>query len=239
MNIILFQPAEVEHPLARSDSRARHIIEVLRLRPGDTFDAGLINGPIGKGVLVLADEISLTLGFEWAKSSPPLYPIHLLIGLPRPQTARDILREMTTLGVAAIDFVRSAKGEASYAESILWKSDEWRKCVINGAAQAFSTRLPEISHRKSLADALANLPANATKVALDNYEATGSFTDFSLAPLQPVVLAIGSERGWSSDERNALRDAAFGFAHVGTRVLRTETACIAATTLVRSKLGLF
>jgi len=238
LNIILFENTEVEHPLARADARARHVIEVLRLKEGDTFDAGLIDGPLGKGTLISEDDAFLSLSFEWTKPSPPLYPIHLLIGLPRPQTSRDILRDLTTLGVAAIDFVRSEKGESSYADSVLWKSDEWRKCVINGATQAFSTYLPKITHRKSLAEALANLTANTTKVALDNYEAPGSLTEFYLPPLQPVTVAIGSERGWSASERSALRAAAFDFAHLGTRVLRTETACVAAVTLVRSKLGL-
>ncbi len=198
-----------------------------------------MDGPIGKGTLLATNEDSLALSFAWGKSPPPLYPIHLLIGLPRPQTSRDLLRDLTTLGVFSICFFRSERGEASYASSTLWKSDEWRNCVINGAAQAFCTRLPEISHCGSLLEGITSLPPSASRVTLDNYEASGSLTEFNPAASSSVVLALGSERGWSPRERLLLRDSHFVFAHLGTRVLRTETACVAAVTLIRSKLGLF
>jgi 16S rRNA (uracil1498-N3)-methyltransferase len=238
VNIILFRPAEVELPLPRRDPRAGHILGVLRRRPGDTFDAGLINGPRGKGSLVAIGEDSLTLAFVWSEPPPPLCPIHLLIGLPRPQTARSILRNATSLGVAAMHFICTEKGEPGYADCTLWKSDEWEQCVINGAAQAFCTRLPEITHGRSLAGAIAGLPAGTVRYALDNYEAPASLSQCQPAAAQPVVLALGSERGWSADERTRLREAGFAFAHLGPRVLRTETACIAAVTLLKAKLGL-
>jgi 16S rRNA (uracil1498-N3)-methyltransferase len=239
LNIILFQPEEVEHPLPRSDARAWHILNVLRLQLEGIFDAGVVNGPRGKGTLKMTSEDFLTLSFSWGKTPPPLCPIHLLIGLPRPQTARDILRDATTLGVAEIHFIRCDRNEPSYSSSSLWKSDEWRKCVINGAAQAFCTRLPEIIHHDTLAAAIYRVSQNASLVALDNYEASISLVDFSPANSVSVVIALGSERGWSSKERLALNNAGFTIAHLGPRVLRTETACIAAVSLIKAKLGLF
>jgi len=238
VNIILFRPAEVELPLSRCDPRAVHILGVLRRRPGDIFDAGLINGPRGKGSLIAIGEDSLTLAFNWSESPPPLCPIHLLIGLPRPQTARVILREATSLGVAAMHFVCTEKGESSYARSTLWKSKEWERCVINGATQAFCTRLPDITHGRSLAEAIACLPAGTVRFALDNYEAPTRLSECALDGSKPVVLALGSERGWSADERTYLRKTGFAFVHLGSRVLRTETACIAAVTLLKARLGL-
>src|SRR5882757_6396441 len=89
VNIILFRSPEVELPLPRQDPRARHILAVLRRRPGDTFDAGLVNGPRGKGTLVAVEAERLVLSFAWGESPPPLNPLTLLLGLPRPQTARD------------------------------------------------------------------------------------------------------------------------------------------------------
>jgi 16S rRNA (uracil1498-N3)-methyltransferase len=237
VNIILFHAAEVELPLSRRDPRAVHILGVLRRQPGDTFDAGLINGSRGRGTLVAVNQDSLTLDFAWAEPPPPLWPIHLLIGLPRPQTARDILRDATTLGVAAMHFVRSEKGEPSYASSALWKLEAWKECVINGAAQAFCTRLPEVTHGLTLVEGLERLPTDALRIALDNYEAPGHLDQCRPTDAKSVVLALGSERGWSADERSRLRSTGFGFAHLGPRVLRTETACVAAVTLLKSKLG--
>ncbi len=238
MNIILFRPAEVELPLPRRDPRAVHILGVLHRRPGDTFDAGLINGPRGKGTLVAIAKDSLVLAFAWAEAPPPLPPIHLLIGLPRPQTARDILRDVTSLGVAAMHFVRTEKGEAGYASSALWQSERWMECVANGAAQAFCTRLPEVTHGRPLADAIASLPINASRFALDNYESAGLLSQCNVLIPEPAVLALGPERGWSSAERDLLKKTGFAFAHLGPRVLRTETACVVAVTLLKAKLGL-
>lgn len=237
MNIILFHPSEVELPLPRQDLRAGHILGVLRRRPGDTFDAGVINGPRGRGTLVAVSPEAITLSFAWTEVPPPPDPLHLLIGLPRPQTARDILRDATALGVASLHFVRTAKGESSYAHSKLWQSGEWERHLVAGAEQAFCTRLPRVSHGHSLSSALAGLPSGSTRLALDNYEAPAALATCDLPPPQPVVLALGAERGWSAAERDLLRAAGFTPVHLGRRVLRTETACIAAVTLLKSRLG--
>ena len=247
MNIILFYAQEVERPLPRRDPRAIHLLGVLRRRPGDTFDAGLINGPRGKGTLVAIGEEALTLSFAWAEPPPPLSPISLLIGLPRPQTTRDILREATALGVSAMHFVRTERGEPGYATSSLWKSDAWKEHVISGAVQAFCTRLPVITHGHSLAEAVASLPpverqgeagpAKNTRIALDIYESPVALSQIDLSGSKSAALALGSERGWSAAERELLLQSGFTLAHLGRRVLRTETACIAAVTLLKAKLG--
>ena len=238
VNIILFSREEISRPLPHRDPRAVHLLSVLRRQVGDTFDAGLINGPRGKGTLVAVGTDALTLSFAWGDPPPPLHPIHLLIGLPRPQTARDILREATSLGVASMHFVCTEKGEASYANSTLWKSNGWQEYVLLGAAQAFCTRLPAVTHSRSLTAAISSLPADTARIALDNYESPVSLSRIELSGHKSATLALGSERGWSAGERVQLRASGFTFAHLGERVLRTETACIAAITLLKARLGL-
>ena len=236
MNLILFEPAELAAPLPRSDPRAAHLLNVLRRSAGDTFDAGLINGPRGKGTLTAIGAEALTLTFTWGAAPSAPEPIVLLIGLPRPQTARDILREATSLGAGALHFFRAEKSEASYAQSTLWSSGEWRRHLVTGAEQAFDTRVPAVTHGQALAEVIAALPPGATRLALDNYESPSALSVVTLAP--PVVLAFGPERGWSGPERDLLRASGFAFAHLGSRVLRSETAVIAALAVVRSRLGL-
>ena len=244
VNLVLFEPAEIGRPLARSDPRAGHLLRVLRRREGDTFDAGLVNGPRGKGTLAAIGPEALTLAFAWDTVPPPLDPITLLIGLPRPQTARDILRDATSLGVAAMHFVTTEKGEPSYGLSTLWTGNEWRRHLISGAAQAFSTRLPAVMHGHSLLEAIGSLPDRAIRIALDHYEASEALARchlldaFGEASRPELVLAFGPERGWSQAERAVLRGAGFVLAQLGSRVLRTETAVVAAVVLVKARLGL-
>ncbi len=213
------------------------MLQVLRRQPGDKFDCGQINGPRGQGTLVAIGAEALTLSFVWGEAPPPADPITLLVGLPRPQTARDILRDATALGVAAMHFVATEKSEPSYARSTLWTSGEWRQRLITGAEQAFCTRLPEVTHGQSLAAVLAALPTEITRLALDNYEAVSALTALPLASAAPVALALGPERGWTASDRAELRAAGFVLVHLGSRVLRTETAVIAALTLLKAARG--
>ena len=235
MNLILLEPVEIEHPLPLDDRRARHVIEVLQRQPGESFDAGLIDGPRGKATVEAIDTSGLHLTFVWGDEPPPLEPVTLVIGLPRPQTARKILEEATALGVQAMHFVTSKRGDPGYARSHLWASGEWRRHVIAGAEQAFSTRLPVVTWTRTLADVIGETEASDTRVALDNYEAQEALG--AVAIEAPVTLAVGPERGWAASERDQLRKAGFRLVHLGERVLRVETACVAAIALVRGGLG--
>lgn len=237
MNLILFSPAELQLPIARSDLRVRHVFDVLRRAPGDPFDAGLIDGPRGKGRLLPVSHDSVRIEFAAEADPAPLAPIILMVGLPRPQTARDILRETATLGIAAVHFVLTDKGDPNYAQSTLWSSGEWQRHVRAGVEQSFSTRLPVVTWGRPLATSIESLGTTGGRCALDNYESPLPLSATPLTP-PPVILAFGAERGWSAAERALLRSAGFVFAHLGDRVLRTETACIAAITLVKAQLGL-
>ncbi len=242
VNLVLFEPSEAVRPLPRGDRRAVHLVEVLRRRAGETFDAALVGGPRGKGTVVAIGPEAVELAFAWDPDPlPPLPPLALVVGLPRPQTARDILRDATTLGATALHFARTEKGEPSYATSSLWSSGEWRRHVLAGAEQAFDPRVPDVTYGHPLAAALAAAAAGAPtlRLALDNYEAETGLADAVVAPGQSAVLAVGNERGWSAADRAALRAAGFMLVHLGTRVLRTETACVAGLTLLRAKLGGF
>ncbi|MFT3783758.1 MAG: RsmE family RNA methyltransferase [Nibricoccus sp.] len=243
MNLVLFEPGETDRPLSRRDKRAVHIVEVLKRKTGDTFDVGVVNGARGKATLQEITPANLHLSFSWSAPPPPLFPITLIIGLPRPQTARKILQEATALGVSAMHFVMTERGEPSYASSTLWTSGEWRRHLLTGAAQAFCTRIPTVTNSQMLDLLLPNTSAATNKIAMDNYEApaplASALRQNSADENSYVVIAIGSERGWTAGERDCLRAHQFTLAHLGSRVLRTETAVVAAVSIVRSTLGWF
>lgn len=234
MNLLLFSPEETTRPLPHADPRARHLLRVLRRQVGDTFAAGLIDGPRGHGTLVALDAAALTLTFTWGLPPPPPEPLTLIVGLPRPQTARDILRDATTLGVAALHFVATEKADPNYAHSTLWRG-EWRRHLLAGAEQAGITRLPAVAHGAPLAATLAGLPSPVgRRLALDPYEAAGPLGAVPWDGVAPLVLALGPERGWGPRDRAELRARGYTLVHLGERILRTETAVVAALAVLQT-----
>ena len=233
MNIILFEESEVDAPFSIDDPRMKHLLEILRREPGDETDVGLVNGPRGKAVLQSVSEDQVELEFHWKEEPESLLPIDLIVGLSRPQTSRKILQEATSLGVRCIHFVATDRGERSYAMSKLWTTNEWRQCVQTGVEQAFSTRFPEVCVDLTLVESIEALKDVRGRICLDNYEASLSLRK-AADEHEAVVLAVGSERGWSAKERDLFRHNGFSLAHLGERPLRTETAAIAAISIVTS-----
>ncbi len=254
MNLILFTEEELNSPLPLTDVRSRHILEVLGRSPGDPFDIGIVDGPRGKATIVSKDDTCLTLGYTLSDEPPKCFPITLLVGLSRPTAMRRVLRDVTSLGASRLYFFSSDRGEPGYAASALWRGKEYRRHLIDGAQQAFTTRLPEVRVFPALASSidacLDNIPLGPA-VALDNYEAEHSLTTHlrrhvqgrGTAALDTVppwtTVAIGSERGWSPHEREVLRSRGMTLVHLGSRVLRTEVACLSAVSIVLSLLGFY
>jgi len=242
MNLVLFETAAEAARLTPADARARHIREVLRMKKGDKFFVGIVNGPRGQAVITEDGPGGMGLEIQWEKKVEAPRPFWALMGMPRPQTARDALREAATFGITALHFFNVEKGEPSYANSTVWKTDEWQRRLREGAAQAFATTVPEVAQHESLLIALeaitVSAPKNAARIALDVYEASAPLSQ--LAPEHgPVVLALGAERGWSASERKILRESGFALAHLGPRVLRTETALVAGLSVLLARRGEF
>ncbi len=234
LNLILFDLHELDVPLPRSDGRARHILKVLRGAPGDTFAVGLPNGPRGRARLEAVEAEGLVLSFSFDSSPPPLYPVTLVVGFPRPQSARRILREATAQGVAQMYFVGTTLGEKSYRQSPLWTTDEYQRHLRLGAEQAHCTHLPDVQCFYNLEKGLAALLPATDRIALDNVVPARHLNEWTPAQLH-TVLAVGSERGWTDRERDLLTAHGFMLAHIGPRALRTETACVAGLSLILAK----
>lgn len=230
MNLILLTPEEaLENGLPGADARAEHIRTVLRATPGGTVRIGVVGGRRGVATLGAVSPEKITWTVAWETGTQGALPLQLLVGLPRPQTARKILQEGASLGFSHLRFFRTEKGDPAYAQSSLWRDGEAEGLLRGGAAQAFTTRVPSLALHDSLENALAAVPEQRgiARIFLDVYEAAVPLDD-AVRGQTGAVLAIGPERGWSAGERNLLRGASFTGAHLGDRVLRVETACIAA-----------
>jgi RsmE family RNA methyltransferase len=246
MNLILFEADEAGKPLSRWDERTAHLIKVLRKQAGDTFDAGILGGSLGTGKIEsIRLDGSIMFSLDLKEDPPARVQIRMGVGFPRPVQLRRLLRDLSNLGLLALDLLGTDLGEKSYRDTKLLSDGGARTALIEGAVQARDTRLPVLRSYPDIAAWLAERPWEKGPgritlapllVAADNVRPEGSFAN--LAPMRrPMVLAVGSERGWTNHERDLLETAGFTRLSLGSRALRTETACIAAAALAMEKIG--
>ncbi len=242
MNIILFDTDTISGQIPVKGEAGQHILKVLRLKEGDTFRCGLVNGPSGTGRITKIDGNAVSFSFEQLRERELLYPLTLLAGYTRPISSKRILREAASLGVERIIFTGTDTGERSYRLSTLWKSGEYRKYLLSGAQQAGETSLPDVLFFPDVKHTLQAVTAESFSsfLLLDNSAPRGRLSRYP-APENGKegrwALAVGSERGWSDRERKLFTDYGFVPLRLGQRILRTETACSAGIAVALSRMG--
>ena len=242
MNIILFESEKLPVLLPMGDDRAQHIVKILKLKEGDSFKCGLVNGPSGICSIKGINAEGIVLSWEKKAEKKELYPLTLVVGYTRPISAKRILRETVSLGVAKLVFTGTDTGEKSYRSSNLWKTWEYKRYLIDGAQQAGQTAVPPVLFYPDIKHTLQAVTAGSCSdlLLLDNVSPAGSLSAYNpgmSGGTGPVVLAIGSERGWSDRERLLFSGYGFTAMKLGERILRTETACSAGTAVLLSRLG--
>lgn len=241
--------------IPRADRRYEHILKVLKKAPGNEISAGSADGFLGKARILSVTKAEIRLSFQPEKPAEPLHPLRLILGFPRPIQANRILKDISSLGTAQIWLTVTELTEKSYLKSDIFANREFSPALIEGAEQAGNPRLPEVKTYWSLKRALDALDSLDTRNAADKpgsaelSQPSGCGTRIALHPdphavpisavsllETPVTLAIGSERGWTEQEAALLQHHGFTICSMGTRILKTETATVAAVSIILSKL---
>lgn len=260
MNIVLFEEAELVSPLPLCDPRIKHIQKILHKGVGDSFDAGIVNGAAGTAEILSVSPQGMEFRFVANGDGKPLHPVTMIIGFPRPIQLKRLLRDIASLGVSQVHLCGTELGEKSYLKATLSQPEELHAMLKDGSIQAKSTHVPQVFVHQNVASCLDFVAGNTSirvagndsiqvagntsiKVALDNIEPTASLQGFlssqfsaDEAKTAGVVAAIGSERGWTANERNLFRERGFTLCGMGERVLRTETAATTAVAIILSNM---
>ncbi|WP_422505073.1 16S rRNA (uracil(1498)-N(3))-methyltransferase [Stenotrophomonas sp. GZD-301] len=220
------------------EDAANHLVRVMRLREGDACVLFNGDGHDYTATLVEAGKRDAQVRIDDAREVANESPLHitLLQGIARGEKMDLILQKATELGVNAIVPVNAERTEvkldAARAEKRL---AHWTSVVVSACGQSGRARVPAVAAPQSLLDAARSLPADALKLTLD------PLGEHRLSTLQAapggVVIAIGPEGGWSPRDRQALQQAGFQGLQLGPRILRTETAGLAAIAAVQARLG--
>ncbi|MBP3984617.1 16S rRNA (uracil(1498)-N(3))-methyltransferase [Pseudoxanthomonas helianthi] len=220
------------------ESAAAHLTRVLRLREGDA--CVLFNGDgrdhpatlVAVGKREVVAEVSASAAV--ANESP--LRIVLLQGVARGEKMDLILQKATELGVSAIVPVNSERSEVKLdAERAEKRVAHWRSVVVSACEQSGRATVPAVAAPAALADAARKVDTTL-KLTLDP-EGEHALASLSAPSPASVTIAIGPEGGWSPRDRELLRMAGFSGLRLGPRVLRTETAGLAAIAALQARFG--
>jgi 16S rRNA (uracil1498-N3)-methyltransferase len=206
-----------------------HLVRVLRLGPGDRVRLFNGDGHDYEAELLAAGKRGAqarVLGRIAVDSESPLR-ITLAQGIARGDKMDWVLQKATELGVARIAPVVSERTEVKLdAERADKRSAHWRGVVAGACEQSGRACLPELLPPQSLPTFLA-AERSTRRFALDPTAAT-TLAQVGLEAGDSLCLLVGPEGGLSERDLAAARAAGFEGLRLGPRILRTETAALAA-----------
>jgi len=218
---------------------AAHVRRVLRLEAGDSVT--LFNGDGSDYPARIAAmhrdavEIEVT-GTAPARAESPL-AVTLVQGIARAERMDLVMQKATELGVSAIVPVTTARSVVKLdADSRARKSAHWRGIVVAACEQCGRARIPRLMEAVTLESWLA-APADADTCRLLLAPDAEQSLVVAATGAKRVELLVGPEGGLADPERIAARDAGYRAGRLGPRILRSETAALAALAVLQSSGG--
>lgn len=218
---------------------AHHAVHVLRLRPGDGVT--LFNGRGGEytGRIAAMDRLRVSvdvLAHRPVERESPL-ALTLVQGVSSGEKMDFTVQKATELGVAALQPVIAARSSGRISgERADLKRAHWRRVAIAACEQSGRNRIPEILPVVPLAEYCRTPAPAGARLLLAPLAQTG----LRAVRLDgAIALAAGPEAGFTAEEDAKLVEAGFLPVRLGPRVLRTETAALAALAALNALAGDF
>jgi len=223
---------------------ASHVAKVLRARLGDELTLFNGDGRECNGMIdaVRGSRVAASVGESRQVDRESPLAITLVQCVPRGDRMDFIVQKATELGVSRIVPVLSQRSvvrlDAGQAES---KANHWRAVAVSACEQCGRNRLPSIDAAQPLLNYLgSSSPGQGPRLvfAPDSASPPGAERRSGLnSDIVVAEVAIGPEGGFASDELEAFRVSGFSQVGFGPRILRTETAAIAAVVWLQARFG--
>ncbi len=226
---------ETGHPThaALTGEQAVHLARVLRAQPGQVFDvvaAGFLHR--AEITSVSPERVDFVLHEEL--ESDAALPLHLYLAVFKFDHFEWAVEKATELGVSAMTPVLARRTEKHLAQAALKRVERWRRIAHEAAQQSRRTQVPQVADPVGLRVALEQ-EHSPNRILLSETEQSLSLSECLGAPRlasetwdATTALAIGPEGGWASDEMALFAQQQWTSVTLGPRILRAETAAIAA-----------
>jgi 16S rRNA (uracil1498-N3)-methyltransferase len=243
------------HPThaALTGDQAAHLARVLRARPGQVFDL-VANGFLHRAEITTVSDSEVRFTLHEELEADAALPIHLLLAVFKFDRFEWAVEKATELGVARITPILAHRTEKHLALASAKRVARWRRIALESAQQSRRTDIPEIAGPAPLASAIA-AEAAPLRILLSETEQSLTLAEAlnRHIPLtsqlhhdgfdvnhQPATLrldlAIGPEGGWTAEEMALFTAHHWTPVTLGPRILRAETAAIAAIAIASAHL---
>jgi 16S rRNA (uracil1498-N3)-methyltransferase len=213
-----------------NEARAKALFYSEPHQVGDEIRVALFGGD--KGVARIAEFSATRIELEIIQTEPSLdlRPIDLVVGLSRPQTTKKVIQAAVMAGVRSLHLVRLDSGEPSYLDSHILRPDELRLEISKSLEQICEGRYPEIQVHRSFfkfiherEDLIKDVP---DKLRVMAHSGGSSLNTSQISDYSSLLIAVGSEGGWSEREVAKLESLGFLRVGLGQRVVRVEVALL-------------
>ncbi len=212
---------------------AKHIFKVLRYNAGDQLTLCDMKGKDYKGIIEYADgeTVSGKITEVWDSDTEPNINLTLYMAMPKGDKAELIIQKATELGVKEVVFILTHRCVSRPDEkSFRKKTERYNKIAFEAAKQSQRGIIPQVRGLISYKEALKECENKSVIIFYEN----------STIPLKSVMkkcdanigIFIGSEGGFEEDEIQLAEENGFFIASLGKRILRCETAPLAAISAI-------
>jgi len=213
------------------EDEAHHAVAVRRIRVGEKIDVTNGKGLVGHGEVIAIGTKPSSLEYTLHDVSlvPRKRSIHLAAAMPKGDRQRVLLEMATQVG---LDEFTPLNCERSVGREGAKSSERWQRYCLEAMKQSRRAWLPVVQPEASLNDLLKSVSGNAMLICA----VAGGVDIETLVPPdkdQGIILVVGPEGGLTDAERNAIRLSGGIEVGLGENVLRTETAAVVATALIR------
>jgi 16S rRNA (uracil1498-N3)-methyltransferase len=220
-------------------SQAEHMTRVLRAKPGMEADV-VAGGHVFHAELAAIANGEVRFNLIAELTAEPALPVTLVMAIYKFDHMEWAIEKATELGIAAVAPVIARRTEKHLAQAAEKRAERWRRIVHEASQQSRRSDVPLIHSPVSLAT-WVRAASNATRIVLAEQERSTTLChalEEAMAAageeMPELEIAIGPEGGWTPAEE-ALFDAnGWRAVSLGPRILRAETAAIAALAVVAS-----
>ena len=237
----LFSPIQLRAnaELSFGSEQARYVGRVLRLRPGDAltvFDGNGGEYPATIGTIT-KQELNLSVGEHISRSAESPLRIRLVQGVSRGERMDIVVQKATELGVQRISPVLTdfsvVKLEPDRAAK---RRDHWQKVAQSACEQCRRNIVPAIDAPQSLLDWFGDNAGSDKLQLILRADASDSMPAINV-PGNDLTILIGPEGGFSEAEYERATVAGLRAVRLGPRIMRTETAALAAISIAQATWG--